>query len=149
MTDKGKEWSVDEIATLRRLYSEGGSRAVHEALPHRSRSSIKVKAHKLDDLRVSFRGRCPQRFTAEKIEAALAAARAEIAARDALERHRGATVIAAEKLGCAYVTVARYVREQHLARIAAAKARREAHRERLVGLAETINATAQDEEIYA
>jgi len=148
MTDKGKEWSADEIATLCRLYPEGGSRAVHEALPHRSRGTIKVKAHRLD-LRAPFRGRNPKRFTAEIIEAALAAARAEIAERDPGERPRGATALAAERLGCAYITVAKYVREQHLARIAAAKARREAHRERLVDLAETIKAPAQDEEIYA
>ena len=39
--DHGPAWSLwrtTEVSTLRALYPSGGSRAVHEALPHRSLS---------------------------------------------------------------------------------------------------------------
>jgi hypothetical protein len=50
-----KPWTTKEIATLRRLYPDGGSAAVHAALPHRSVGTIKVIAHQ-HGIRISALG---------------------------------------------------------------------------------------------
>lgn len=42
-----KFWTTLEVATLAELYPVGGSKAVNAALPHRSRGTIKVRAHAL------------------------------------------------------------------------------------------------------
>ncbi len=43
-----KYWSPDEMAILRREYPNGGSRAVHALLPHRSKKSIVCTASRED-----------------------------------------------------------------------------------------------------
>jgi hypothetical protein len=40
-------WTAEDLATLERLYPEGGSYAVQRALPHRTIAAIQRRAHSL------------------------------------------------------------------------------------------------------
>lgn len=105
-----KPWTTSELATLGTLYPDGGSAAVHAALPHRSIGVIRVVAHRRGvkcNLGTGIRGK----YSDVMINAAMASSGWRVS---------GAAVL----LGCSTTTVWQNVKRQNDDRIRAIRVRK-------------------------